>query len=359
MTGYRDDMAEGIGTQSASPPWITNGTFDGFFIHFFIFGLLAIALLTGGIVILDPTLFYPVLVIDLWFLGYHHVIATFTRLCFDRQSLRDNRFLVLGLTPIIAGATLLVAWQVGIWAIVSVYFYWQWWHYARQSWGISRVFRAKDPSSLYDEGWLGQAIFHAVPVYGILSRSHEQHATFLGFDLWSVPVPGEVVTVAGYVTAGLLAFWAARRMMAAAQGRLAPLHTLYMLTHIVIFAAAYVLVSDVTYGWLMINIWHNAQYILFVWMYNTRRFEGGIDPEARFLSYISQPGRLWLYLVTCVTITGAVYWGVLRAIDWIFFAGLSATLVLYQIVNFHHYVVDSVIWKVRKPAMRQTLGLPG
>jgi hypothetical protein len=40
-----------------------------------------------------------------------------------------------------------------------------------------------------------------------------------------------------------------------------------------------------------------------------------------------------------------------------FFAGLSATIVIYQIVNFHHYVVDAIVWKVRKPAIRQTLGL--
>ena len=65
----------------------------------------------------------------------------------------------------------------------------------------------------------------------------------------------------------------------------------------------------------MINIWHNYQYILFVWMFNNRRFGKGLDPKARFLSYISQPGRIWLYLLTCITITGAVYWGVLRTID--------------------------------------------
>lgn len=47
----------------------------------------------------------------------------------------------------------------------------------------------------------------------------------------------------------------------------------------------------------------------------------------------------------------------LRAIDWLFFAGLSATIVLYQIVNFHHYVVDSRIWKVRSAPIRQTLEL--
>ncbi len=47
---------------------------------------------------------------------------------------------------------------------------------------------------------------------------------------------------------------------------------------------------------------------------------------------------------------GAVCGGVLRAIDRLFFAGISATLVLYQIVNFHHYVADALIRKTRRPA---------
>ena len=41
----------------------------------------------------------------------------------------------------------------------------------------------------------------------------------------------------------------------------------------------------------------------------------------------------------------------------VFFVGLSATIVLYQIINFHHYIVDATIWKVRKAPMRKTLGL--
>jgi hypothetical protein len=92
-------------------------------------------------------------------------------------------------------------------------------------------------------------------------------------------------------------------------------------------------------------------------MYNAKRFNNGVDSKARFLSYISQPNRIWLYMLTCVTITGVIYWGILRTLDWLFFAGISATIVLYQIANFHHYVVDSMIWKVRKPEIRQNLGL--
>ena len=49
-------------------------------------------------------------------------------------------------------------------------------------------------------------------------------------------------------------------------------------------------------------------------------------------------------------IAGAVYGGVLQAIDRLFFAGLSATIVLYRIVNFHHCIVDALIRKTRRPA---------
>jgi hypothetical protein len=119
----------------------------------------------------------------------------------------------------------------------------------------------------------------------------------------------------------------------------------------------YLAVEDITFGWLGINIWHNAQYILFVWLFNTRRFKDGIDPNARFLSYISQPGRLWLYLLTCVAITGVVYAGLFGVLEATLLAGLWGTIVFYQIVNFHHYVVDSMIWKQRQAPIRKTLGL--
>ena len=330
----------------ARPVWLRDARFDSAFI----LGGIGLALLSGTAIVIEPALFYPILLLDLWVLGYHHVIASFTRLCFDRPTFEERGWLITHLLPMVAVATILVAWQVGLWAIVTIYFYWQWWHYARQSWGVSRAYRRADPAALYEHGWLDQAIFYAIPVYGILLRSSEGHTRFLGLELWTVPVPAPVASLAGYAAAALLMVWVARRLAALYQGRLATVHTLYMLTHIAIFSVAYVWLDDITFGWLMINIWHNFQYILFVWMQNRRRFEKGIDPRARFLSWISQPGRLWLYLLTCTAIAAAVYGGLLQAIDRLFFAGLSATIVLYQIVNFHHYIVDALIWKTRRPA---------
>lgn len=333
--------------------WLRSRDFD----LAFILGIPSVSLATIAIILQAPQLFWTVLAVDLWVFGYHHVIATYTRLCFDRQSFRNSRFLIFGLLPMVAIATGAVAMLVGVWAIVSIYFYWQWFHYGRQSWGISRAYRGKERGALYEDGPIDQAIFWSWPVFGMLYRSHQDPGTFIGLPLATFPVPHAAVLAAGLATAALTGYWVARRVRAWSLGRLSAAHTLYMLTHFMVFGVFYVLVDDVTYGWLGINIWHNAQYILFVWLYNTRRFKDGVDPEARLLSYISQPNRLWLYLLTCLGITGLVYLGLLGTLEAVLVSSLSGTVVLYQIVNFHHYVVDATIWKVRKPPMRKTLGL--
>jgi hypothetical protein len=288
---------------SPSFAWLRSPQFD----LAFVVGLPALAILTAAIVVWHPALFIPILIIDLWFLGYHHVISTYTQICFDQKSLSERWPLLFIFLPLVAVTTIGIAYFVGIWIIVSIYFYWQWYHYSRQSWGISRAYRGRDKGALYEDGWLDQAIFYAIPVSGILYRSNQDPGTFLGLSLSTVPVPNWVVTTSFAVTAALFGYWAIRRIQAWCIGKLSYIHTLYLLTHFVIFTVGYMLIEDITYGWLAINIWHNAQYILFVWMFNVRRFKGGIDPQAKFLSYISQPQRLGLYLLTCVAITGVFY----------------------------------------------------
>ena len=49
-------------------------------------------LLVGGAAAAEPRLYLPLLFADLWLLGYHHVVATYTRMAFDRGSLTRHRF---------------------------------------------------------------------------------------------------------------------------------------------------------------------------------------------------------------------------------------------------------------------------
>lgn len=325
--------------------WLQGPSFD----LSFVLGFAALGLCSGAIAVLWPSLFMPILLADLWLLGYHHVVATYTRLCFDWRSLQSHRFLVFALPLIVFVVAAGLVFGVGVWALVSVYFYWQWFHYARQSWGIGQAYRKKAEHPINDDPRLAQLIFYLVPLWGILNRSHQGSDLFLGLDIRLIPMPGLLVDAVGLAAIAGVAWWCWTRIQVFRQGNLPLAHSLYMITHFTIFFAAYVLIDDVSIGWLVINIWHNAQYIAFVWVFNSRRFAGRADPAAPFLSTISQPKHVALYLAICLSISTTLYFAIGTV------AGLVLPpIVIYQAINFHHYVVDAVIWRSRPitPARR-------
>ena len=126
----------------------------------------------------------------------------------------------------------------------------------------------------------------------------------------------------------------------------------------VIFVVGYVLIEDINYGWLVLNVWHNAQYILFVWVFNNNRFKQGVVPEQRFLSTISQSRNWPFYFLTCLLISTVWYFGLDEALRMLAdSSALPLFLVAYQTINFHHYVVDGLIWKVRRKKLRSNLGI--
>ena len=346
-------LANAVATHAIDPGWLRSQQYDLTLIRDMTF----IAILSGIVVSLNPAMFGVILVADLWLLGYHHVIATMTRLAFDGQSLRQHRFLVFVLPVLVFGATFLLAWQVGIWIIASIYLYWQWFHYTRQSWGISQAYRRKAGERASDNPLLTKSCFYLVPAYGILYRSWQAPDMFLYQELRVIPVPELLVNFVGALALSTFLLWAAGRVVAWRAGRLAPAHTYFMLSHFAIFTIGYRFIDDITHGWLVINIWHNSQYILFVWLFNTNRFKGGIEPSARFLSWLSQSHNKIRYFLVCFGISTAVYAAVLLAVGKDMIAGLPLAVLVYQAINFHHYIVDSVIWKMRKKPLRQNLGL--
>jgi hypothetical protein len=354
------DMAEMvIAADIAAPPRAIADRLDRpSFDTALIVGTVALAVTAGTTAWIVPSLFVPLLLADLWGLGYQHVIATFTRLCCGQADRRAHRFLIYGLPPIVIVGVILMIASIGLWTVPTLYLYWQWFHYTRQSWGIAQIYRRK--TEVADDGpaWLQKATFYAVPLWGILYRSASAPDRFLGMEFRALPVPIWLADAAGVVAIALTALWIAGRIAALRNGRLALTHTGYLASHIVIFLAGYCLIPSIDCGWLAINIWHNAQYILLVWLFNRNRFRAGVSSDARLLSWVVQPGRAWAYFGLCLAASTAVYFAFNQAAAAIVAAtALPAYLILFQSVNFHHYVVDSVIWKIRHRKLRETLAI--
>jgi hypothetical protein len=335
--------------------WLRNASFDSLFLG----GIVALALASTALVVWQPKLFPLVVVADMWLLGFHHVISTYTRIAFDAESFRDYRFLVIWLPLLVLVGTVSLMSLFGTWILPTVYLYWQWFHYTRQSYGIAQIYRRKAGPLGAEPALLTKAAIYLLPLWGILHRSWQKPATFLDMQVKVLPVPLLVVQAAAGLSLAALGWWACRQIVLWRQGRLPIAYTLYMLSHLAIFAVGYLIVDDISHGWLTINIWHNAQYILLVWMYNNNRFKNGVDPSHKFLSSISQTGRTIPYFVVCLAISTAIYLSLQGVFKMLGFSLLALTLIVYQTINFHHYIVDGIIWKVRKPRLRENLGLAG
>jgi hypothetical protein len=222
---------------------------------------------------------------------------------------------------------------------------------------VGQVYRRKSGGLVTEDERLTKAMFYLLPFWGILHRSWQEPEKFLGLEVRVIPVTGWMVDIAAVAALAALGLWAVMRARAFLRGEGPVAHTLHMASHIAVFSIGYLMIEDITHGWLVINIWHNAQYILFVWLFNTKRFDGGVDAKSVFLSTISQAKNWWRYFAVCLAITTLIYGGFLALGPYFLAFGFPSLIIVYQTLNFHHYIVDSLIWKARKAPMQKTLGL--
>jgi hypothetical protein len=323
--------------------WLRSPAFD----LAFIVGLAGVALGAGAGLSINPALFPVIFFINLWVFGFPHVIATFTRTAFDRPSFIQYRHLNLPLPPLLLVIVVGLGFGIGQWVLATTYLYWQTFHYARQGYGVAQMFARKPENAPNVNQQLSRWVLYAVPLWGILSRSAENPQQFLGLPLRSLPVPPIAVSIAGVLCFALVGMWAVSQFRLLREQRLPLPHTLFVCSHLAIFAVGYVLIDQIDVGWLVVNIWHNMQYLFFVWHFNNKRFAERIDPQRRFISWLSQRGHVVAYAATCLVLSTVVYTAAFQLSHLVALQTMSLAFIIGQTLNYHHYIVDGIIWKRR------------
>ena len=361
MTTQTDIQKNGFQTA-----WLDSLGFDAVLIV----GVFVLAVVSGVIVSIKPDLFVPVMLADVWLLGYHHVISTFTKLAGTQEDRKQNWFLIYLLPLIVLLAVSILTFVAGkfnvveatlkshsvppgIWAVVTIYLFWQWFHYTRQSWGIAAFYKRKAGMKPPKNIHLDQAVFWAIPVWGILNRCAQGWNEFLFLPVWMPSIPMELANAVGVFAIISLGYWAYQRFQNYREGNLSIGLTLFELSHFAVFYIGYIALAEINHGWLVANIWHNAQYILFVWLYNTNRFKHVDKGEVGIMAWLSQktPMHALLYFTLCLAATTFFYKNMQIILSHVsngeIALFMTLNVVIFQTVNFHHYIVDSIIWKAR------------
>ena len=117
----------------------------------------------------------------------------------------------------------------------------------------------------------------------------------------------------------IVLLWLAREIRVFSLRRADLPHRPTSLSHIAIFSAGYLLIDDINTGWLVLNIWHNLQYVLIVWMFNVNRFRKVSIRAGAFSRRSASRGTSSLYAFVCWALGTALYFN----IDWALGAGLA------------------------------------
>ena len=326
--------------------WLRGARFDLTLIG----GTAGMALAAGLVVVARPDLFLIVLLLDLWLLGYQHVAATFTRVAFDAASFRRYRFLVTWLPLVLVPAVFLVGMTAGAVVITTIYFYWQAFHYTRQSYGVSRAYARQPGNASFVSAKLDLALIYGLPLWGVLHRSSQGADKFLGLDVFMVPVPALATGAAGAVMIACIVGWLVTLVRRWRLGVLTASYPLYMTSHVVIFLAGYVLTRNMDHGWLILNVWHNSQYLLFVWLFNNKTFGSAPAHDRRLISMLSRRENVLRYFLVCFAIATIGYAALNLVAALPPLETISFLFLISQAINFHHYIVDGVIWKRKRAA---------
>ena len=175
-----------------------------------ILGVFVIAVASGIIVSIEPSLFMPVMLADLWLLGYHHVISTFTKLAGTKEDRKENWFLIYPLPLFVLLAVSGIGITIGVVAIVTIYLFWQWFHYTHQAWGIAAFYKRKAGIKPSSNPKLDEAVFWSIPVWGILNRCSQGWDQFLFLPVWMPSVPIIVTNIAGVLACASIIYWLIR-----------------------------------------------------------------------------------------------------------------------------------------------------
>jgi len=323
--------------------------------HWLIFGNLFAALSAGALASWSAPMMLAVLYINIWLLANPHLIATYTRISAIYSRIRLRWVLIVVAPLLILTALTIIALAYEAAGLLALYFVLQTFHVSRQSYGIARR-HDRRPQVPY--GNLPYLLIYLFPAWGYLHRSAQAPQSFLGYPIWFPPVPQELAFAAGIAAIAGALFWVARLMYAKGEKPANEPFNSFVLSHLVISLVGYVWISDITVGWLVVNVWHNIQYLIFV--YRQRRL-GVVTENERKKSDSASSRRKSLvevlkspatFFLSCSIVGAALFVAADRVGESLLWLGLPTILIAHFVLNFHHYLADAVIWK-RRRALRE------
>jgi hypothetical protein len=280
-----------------------------------------------------------------------HLISTWTRVYLPRSE-RFARPIHYWVVPALAMAFSIVCYgagEPGPTIARSIIFYWASWHFVAQSWGVMRIYQRKHdaPEPLVR---LEKALIFLPAFFFVARRVYTGPWQLFGASIYHPTLPAWVPNGLGALCVTLAAVYLvrfARSYRGAGVGAPSLARPMYLGFNAIGFAVPFLYIKNGTSAFSAAALWHAVQYLAIVWYFNRQRWKKGVDDDARWLSWASQPGR-WPAYIGLLALGAAAVYSVVLVLSLFAWSFERWALALWTGMTFGHYFLDGVIWKFQR-----------
>lgn len=251
-----------------------------------------------------PTSFNTLFLINIWLFSLPHTFSTFTRS--DRRDFKKV-FVTICMLFLFLISIMMFSQFSGMVVLYSLYFYWQQFHYGKQNFGLAQWGSERKPG-LLDKGFYLSIV--GLSLLGLLGGESQAFFGYVLYTPFKMNLSVEwIFTLMMIMTAGYIYY--------------RPDQKTHAVQHTLIFSLAYLYCEHFALGWLILNVFHNLQYLKFMQSFEKK------------LSYLLLPTVLTLVL----------YFLQFHVLKGLILFSVPVSLGLMLALNFTHYTLDGLIWR--------------
>lgn len=352
--------------QPARSPFIVSPAFDAFFFFASAFAVLIAWAASAGFGVKGFYILAAVAVVS----NGPHLVSTWTRVYMDKREWRARPVHLFVVPLFIAAGVVTLIQTMGVRGsqiLHTTLLYWAVWHFVAQNWGLLRIYQKR--SGEPDSSWavkLERPLLFTFVAWCLLHRLQTGPRRLFGTEVLYPKIPLELVNVLLAASVVMAVAWIALRIR---EGRTswtksALVRAGFLLAAGMGFFVPFLLITtDDTTAFAAAACWHGLQYLGIMRFYHRNAWRGGVHPDAKIISWVSQPGwgRLFLYIALLMCLAGSgyiiIYTGsfLTQGTGWSVYTWGSA---VWLSLTFSHYYIDGVIWKLsRDPKVAQRLAV--
>lgn len=338
----------------ASAPWVVSRRFD---LLFFV---------ASALVVLGPWIAIEGYgVPSIWILATvgilsngPHLASTWSRVYLDGNERWRRPFHYWAVPALIAlaviGTVALEGRKSNV--LFTIVFYWAFWHFLSQNWGIVRIYQRKQGDIAGFDARLERGVLYLGAFAPFAWRLAHGPTKMFGARVIHPAFPEWVPHAIGLAAVAAVALYVTRLVLRAREGRpIAWIRPVFLAACAFGFFVPFVLVrKSGSAAFSAAAAWHGLQYVGIVWHYNRSKWRGGVDAKARFVSWISQPGRPAVYFVALIGLVSIAF-GAIQLLSLVALDSKTWGVLVWNSTTLGHYWLDGVIWKLRRPDVAQHL----